>query len=81
MFTIKLYTHDNSRRIYAAHSFSILETRDGYEITAHTEDGQDWRADIGPDAPRPVGSPHLYAYAYIVNAQGQTVDTLRQPCL
>ena len=90
MFTIKFYTELGSRiRIRTAQSFTILESRDGWEISLHQKDGSsggDSRVDVKAPWPEAITSddqakqwPERFQRAIIENENGKTTDIFNAP--
>lgn len=80
MFTIKCYTVQGRCIIRSAESFTILrDDRTGEaEISLHFSDGSGDRVDIVPASQkREEGCAPAFQWAYIVNSDGRTVETLR----
>lgn len=82
MFTIKCYSQGRCI-IKAADSFTILRTDETgeAEITLHRKSGDDERVDVlrsgAAGAPRSEGWPPVFQWAFIENALGKTIETIR----
>lgn len=78
MFTLKFYSHDNSRtRIYEAESLTVLRFDGNHEITLHQRVGDDFRVDLSKDIDnREAGWPPVYDNVIIENANGKTTEII-----
>jgi hypothetical protein len=76
MMTIKLYTIEGKQQIETAEAFTIHRHKGdtAFEVTGHgSPNGVRW--DIGPTKAEPIGGN--WDWAFIINEQGRTVETLR----